>query len=31
VIETLKVKKGDKWPVWMAPGGGFAVRIAAGK
>ncbi len=31
IIETLKVKRGDKWPVWMAPGGGFAVRLAAGK
>ncbi len=31
VIETLKLKKGGKWPVWMAPGGGFAVRLSASK
>ncbi|MBR0553955.1 glycoside hydrolase family 97 protein [Stakelama marina] len=29
VIETRKVKKGDTWPVHIAPGGGFAIRIAA--
>jgi alpha-glucosidase len=31
VYQTLKVKKGDSLPVWLAPGGGFAVRIAPGK
>jgi alpha-glucosidase len=31
VYQTLKVKKGDSLPVWLAPGGGFAVRITPGK
>ena len=28
---TTKVKKGDRLPVWMAPGGGFAIRLAPDK
>jgi alpha-glucosidase len=31
VIETRTVKKGDALSLWLAPGGGAAVRIAAGK
>ncbi|MFM5913821.1 MAG: glycoside hydrolase family 97 catalytic domain-containing protein, partial [Chakrabartia godavariana] len=31
VVETRKVKKGDSLSLWLAPGGGAAVRIAAGK
>ncbi len=31
IYQTLKVKKGDSLPVWLAPGGGFAARIATGK
>lgn len=31
VIETRKVKKGDILTVPLAPGGGYAVRLAAGK
>ncbi len=30
-IETRKIKKGDTMPVWLAPGGGLAIRLAAGK
>lgn len=28
---TLKVKKGDVMPAWLAPGGGLAVRLHPGK
>lgn len=28
---TLKVKKGDVLPAWLAPGGGLAVRLQPGK
>lgn len=28
---TLKVKKGDVLPAWLAPGGGLAVRLRPGK
>lgn len=28
---TLKVKKGDVFPAWLAPGGGLAVRLHPGK
>jgi alpha-glucosidase len=31
IIETKKVKRGDVIPLWLAPGGGAAIRIAAGK
>jgi alpha-glucosidase len=30
-IETKKVKRGDVIQLWLAPGGGAAIRIAAGK
>jgi alpha-glucosidase len=30
-IETRKVKKGDNLSLWMAPGGGAAIRLAAGR
>src|SRR3546814_18775388 len=29
--ETIKVKKGDTYKVWLAPGGGAAMRVAPGK
>lgn len=28
---TLKVKKGDVLPAWLAPGGGLAIRLHPGK
>jgi alpha-glucosidase len=31
IIETRKVKRSDIIPLWLAPGGGAAIRIAAGK
>jgi alpha-glucosidase len=31
VIETRKLKKGDAMSLWLAPGGGAAIRIAAGR
>jgi alpha-glucosidase len=31
IIETRKLKKGDALAIPMASGGGFAIRIAAGK
>ncbi|MFN3553309.1 MAG: glycoside hydrolase family 97 protein [Novosphingobium meiothermophilum] len=31
VYATLKVKKGDVLPAWLAPGGGLAVRLNPGK
>ncbi len=30
-IETRKLKKGDAMSLWLAPGGGAAIRIAEGK
>jgi alpha-glucosidase len=30
-VETKKVKRGDALQVWLAPGGGFAIRIEAKK
>jgi alpha-glucosidase len=30
-IETRKVKKGDILPLWLAPGGGVAIRLTPGK
>jgi alpha-glucosidase len=30
-IETRKVKKGDALLLWLAPGGGAAIRLAAGQ
>lgn len=29
--ETIKVKKGDIYKLWLAPGGGAAIRLAPGK
>ena len=29
--ETIKVKKGDTYKLWLAPGGGAAMRVAPGK
>ncbi|SBV31538.1 Alpha-glucosidase [uncultured Sphingopyxis sp.] len=29
--DTIKVKKGDSYKLWLAPGGGAAMRVAAGK
>jgi alpha-glucosidase len=29
--ETIKVKKGDTYKLWLAPGGGAAMRLAPGK
>lgn len=29
--ETIKVKKGDVYKLWLAPGGGAAIRLAPGK
>lgn len=29
--ETIKVKKGDTYKLWLAPGGGAAIRLAPGK
>jgi alpha-glucosidase len=29
--ETIKVKKGDSYKLWLAPGGGAAIRLAPGK
>ncbi|HET6524876.1 glycoside hydrolase family 97 protein [Sphingopyxis sp.] len=29
--ETIKVKKGDTYELWLAPGGGAAMRVAPGK
>ncbi len=31
IIETKTVKRGDSLSLWLAPGGGAAIRIAAGK
>ncbi len=31
IVETMKLRKGAKLPIWMAPGGGFAVRLAPGR
>jgi alpha-glucosidase len=31
VIETKKVKKNDVVPLWLAPGGGVAIRLTSGK
>ena len=29
--ETIRVKKGDSYKLWLAPGGGAAMRVAPGK
>ena len=29
--ETRTIKKGDKLSLWLAPGGGAAIRLAASK
>ena len=29
--ETIRVKKGDKYKLWLAPGGGAAIRLHPGK
>ncbi len=29
--ETIKVNKGDTYKLWLAPGGGAAIRLHAGK
>lgn len=29
--DSIKVKKGDSYTLWLAPGGGAAMRLAAGK
>ncbi|HEY0597054.1 glycoside hydrolase family 97 C-terminal domain-containing protein, partial [Sphingopyxis sp.] len=29
--ETVKVKKGDTYKLWLAPGGGAAIRLHPGK
>ncbi len=31
VIETKQIRKGDTLPIWLAPGGGAAVRLTLGK
>jgi alpha-glucosidase len=30
-IETRKLKKDDTLPIWLAPGGGFAIRLTKGR
>jgi alpha-glucosidase len=30
-IETKSIKKGDVLPIWLAPGGGLAIRLTPGK